>query len=162
MADERKSLTHLDEEGRARMVDVSAKPESRREASASGNIRMERATLDAILEGTLPKGDVMTVARLAGIMAAKQTSSLIPLCHPVPLHDVQVEIEGDETLPGLRVRSSAATIGRTGVEMEAITAVAVTLVTIYDMAKAVDRAMVIGDIALDRKTGGVRGDYARA
>lgn len=161
MAD-RPALTHLDEEGRARMVDVSAKPESRREATASGMIRMAPGTLTAIVDGKVPKGDVITVARLAGIMGAKQTSSLIPLCHPVPLHDVQVVITPDETLPGLRVTATAATVGRTGVEMEAITAVAVTLVTIYDMAKGLDREMVIGEVALERKTGGVRGDYARA
>lgn len=144
------------------MVDVSAKPESRREAVASGCIRMGPATLAAIVEGRVPKGDVVTVARLAGIMAAKQTATLIPLCHPVPLHDVQVEVTPDQGLPGLRVRASAATMGRTGVEMEAITAVVVTLITIYDMAKALDREMIVGEVALDRKSGGSSGDYARA
>lgn len=157
-----RGLTHVDAEGTARMVDVSAKAETARVAVASGVIRMQPATLAAIVGQHVAKGDVLTVARIAGIMAAKQTAALIPLCHPVPLHDLQIEIHPDETLPGLRVRATARTVGRTGVEMEAITATAVALVTIYDMAKAIDRGMVIGDIALEAKSGGVRGDYARA
>jgi cyclic pyranopterin phosphate synthase len=142
------------------MVDVSEKPDTERRATARGLIRMQLATLEAIKSNQIKKGDVLSVARVAGIMAAKRTSELIPLCHPIPLHDVQISITPDEALPGLRVEASATTIGKTGVEMEAITAVAVALVTIYDMGKAIDRGMVISDISLLAKSGGRSGDYA--
>ncbi len=143
------------------MVDVSAKPETARRATARGTIRMSRATLDAILRNQIKKGDVLGVARIAGIMAAKRTSDLIPLCHPLPVDDIQITIDPDEGLPGLCAQASVATFARTGVEMEAITAVAIALVTIYDMAKAMDRDMVIGDIVLMAKSGGRTADFAR-
>jgi cyclic pyranopterin phosphate synthase len=143
------------------MVDVSAKPDSARSARATGWVSMSRATHDAIAANALKKGDVLSVARLAGIMAAKRTAELIPLCHPLPLTDVSVELALDAALPGVRVEAVARTIGKTGVEMEALTAVSVALLTVYDMAKAMDRAMVIGDISLAEKSGGVSGDFAR-
>lgn len=155
-------LTHIDDEGRAKMVDVSSKPITARMARATGSIQMKRETLDAIRANTTPKGDVLGVARLAGIMAAKRTSELIPLCHPIPLTDVSVEITIDETLPGLRVEAAAKTAAQTGVEMEAIVAVSVSLVTVYDMAKAVDRSMVIGEISLAEKVGGRSGHWQRS
>ena len=142
------------------MVDVSAKPETARRATARGTIRMSPPTLDAVRRNQTQKGDVLGVARLAGIMAAKRTAELIPLCHPLPIHDVQIAIEPDESLPGVRVEASVATSAKTGVEMEAITAVAIALVTVYDMAKAMDRGMVIGDIFLVAKSGGQSGDFA--
>jgi cyclic pyranopterin phosphate synthase len=154
-------LTHVAADGTARMVDVSAKPDSARMARATGSIRMARATLDAIVRNELAKGDVLGVARLAGIMAAKRTADLIPLCHPLPLTDVSVTLAPDDTLPGLRVETVARTVGKTGVEMEALTALSVTLLTVYDMAKAIDRGMTIGDISLAEKTGGASGAYAR-
>lgn len=141
------------------MVDVSAKPETARMARASGSIRMLPATLAAIQENSLKKGDVLAVARTAGIMAAKRTSDLIPLCHPVALTDIQIDIRPDTALPGLRVEATARTFGRTGVEMEAISAVCVTLITVLDMAKAVDKAMVVSDIMLVEKTGGASGHF---
>ena len=155
-------LSHIDDEGRAKMVDVSDKPVTARMARATGSIRMKRETLDAIRANTTPKGDVLGVARLAGIMAAKRTSELIPLCHPIPLTDVSVEITIDETLPGLRIEAAAKTAAQTGVEMEAIVAVSVSLVTVYDMAKAVDRSMVIGEISLAEKVGGRSGHWQRS
>jgi len=155
-------LSHLDEHGRARMVDVSDKPVTTRMARATGSIRMQRATLDAIRANTLAKGDALGVARLAGIMAAKRTAELIPLCHPIPLTDVSVEITLDDALPGLRVEAAARTAAQTGVEMEAIVAVSVSLVTVYDMAKAVDKSMVIGEISLAEKVGGRSGHYQRS
>lgn len=142
------------------MVDVSAKPETVRRATARGAIRMSPATLDAIRSNQIRKGDVLGVARIAGIMAAKRTADLIPLCHPLPVHDVQLSIEPDDSLPGLRAEATVATSAKTGVEMEAITAVAIALVTVYDMAKAIDRGMVIGDIGLVAKSGGQSGDFA--
>jgi cyclic pyranopterin phosphate synthase len=154
-------LTHVAADGTARMVDVSAKPDSARMARATGTIRMARATLDAIVRNGLAKGDVLGVARLAGIMAAKRTSDLIPLCHPLPLTDVAITLSPDDTLPGLRVETIARTVGKTGVEMEALTALSVTLLTVYDMAKAIDRGMIIGDISLAEKMGGASGVYAR-
>lgn len=141
------------------MVDVSAKPETARMARASGSIRMLPATLAAIQENSLKKGDVLAVARTAGIMAAKRTSDLIPLCHPVALTDIQIDIRPDPALPGLRVEATARTFGRTGVEMEAISAVCVTLITVLDMAKAVDKAMVVSDIMLVEKSGGASGHF---
>ena len=155
-------LTHVDADGRARMVDVSDKPVSARMARATGSIRMQRATLDAIRANALAKGDVLGVARLAGIMAAKRTAELIPLCHPIALTDLQVDITIDESLPGLQVEATAKTAAQTGVEMEAIVAVSVSLVTVYDMAKAVDRGMVIGEISLAEKVGGRSGHWQRS
>jgi cyclic pyranopterin phosphate synthase len=155
-------LSHLDEHGRARMVDVSDKAVTPRMARATGSIRMQRETLEAIRRNAIAKGDVLGIARIAGIMAAKRTSELIPLCHPIPLTDVSVDIAIDDTLPGLRVEASARTAAQTGVEMEAIIAVSVSLVTVYDMAKAVDRSMVIGDISLAEKVGGRSGHYQRS
>ena len=154
-------LSHIDPEGRARMVDVSSKDVTVRMARATGAIQMRRETLEAIRANTLAKGDVLGVARIAGIMAAKRTSELIPLCHPIPLSDVTVEITLDDSLPGLRVEASAKTAAQTGVEMEATVAVSVTLVTVYDMAKAVDRSMVIGEIFLAEKVGGRSGHWKR-
>ena len=148
------ALTHVDDAGAARMVDVGDKPVTDRRATASGTITMRPETL-ALIEGhAMKKGDVISVARIAGVMGAKRTADLIPLCHPLPLSDVQVAVTPDRALPGLRVTASARTEGRTGVEMEALTAVTVTLLTIYDMAKATDRGMVIGNIVLEAKSGG--------
>jgi cyclic pyranopterin monophosphate synthase len=143
------------------MVDVSTKSDSARMARATGWISMTRATHDAIAANQVSKGDVLAVARVAGIMAAKRTSELIPLCHPLALTQVTVELVTDSALPGVRVEAVTRTVGPTGVEMEALTAAAVALLTVYDMAKAMDRAMVIGDISLAEKSGGVGGDYAR-
>ncbi|MYZ47716.1 cyclic pyranopterin monophosphate synthase MoaC [Propylenella binzhouense] len=154
-------LTHLSRDGEARMVDVGEKPVTRRAARATGAVRMARATLDLILAGDAKKGDVIGVARLAGIMAAKRTSDLVPLCHPLPLTQVSVEIAPDEDLPGLRVAATARVDGKTGVEMEALTAVSVACLTIYDMAKAVDRGMVIEAIRVEEKSGGRSGDWRR-
>ena len=154
-------LTHVGPDGSARMVDVGGKPDTERMARASGTIRMEGATLDAIRQNTLSKGDVLGTARLAGIMGAKKTSELIPLCHPVALTDVSVTLTLDEALPGVRVEAVARTVGKTGVEMEAISAVMVTLITVYDMAKAVDRGMVISSVALEEKRGGASGHWVR-
>ena len=153
-------LTHVGAGGEARMVDVSAKPETARRAVAKGVIRMRAATLEAIRRNQMQKGDVLGVARVAGIMGAKRTAELIPLCHPLSIHDVQLTLTLDDALPGVRVEASVATLGRTGVEMEAITAVAIALVTVYDMAKAMDREMVIGEIVLAAKSGGRSGDFA--
>jgi cyclic pyranopterin phosphate synthase len=157
---ERASLSHVGPTGEARMVDVSDKPETARRATARGAIRMSPATLDAIRSNQIHKGDVLSVARIAGIQAAKRTADLIPLCHPLPIDDVQVAIQPDEELPGLRVEATVATSAKTGVEMEAITAVAIALVTVYDMAKGMDRGMVIGEIVLTAKSGGRSGDFA--
>ena len=154
-------LTHLDESGAANMVDVGDKTDTVRIATASGCVIMQPQTLELILSGNAAKGDVIGTARLAGIMAAKKTSDLIPLCHPLMLSKVTVEIEPDEALPGLRVSATVKLIGKTGVEMEALTAVSVTCLTIYDMAKAVDKGMIISDIAVDSKTGGKSGDWQR-
>jgi len=154
-------LSHVDAQGRARMVDVTDKPVTDRMARATGSIRMRRETLDAIRANTIAKGDVLGVARVAGIMAAKRTPELIPLCHSLSLTDVSVQITLDDTLPGLRVEAAARTAAQTGVEMEAIVAVSVTLVTVYDMAKAVDKSMVIGEISLAEKVGGRSGHWVR-
>jgi len=144
------------------MVDVSEKTDTRRVARATGAIVMTRETLDAIAENRTKKGDVLAVARVAGIMAAKRTAELIPLCHNIPLSDVSVDLEADASLPGIRATAMAVTVGKTGVEMEALTAVAVALLTIYDMSKSMDRSMRIGDISLAAKTGGKSGDFDRA
>lgn len=154
-------LTHLAPDGAPRVVDVSEKPVSVRTAQASGVITMARETLDAIAAGHGPKGDVLSVARLAGLQAAKRTGDLIPLCHPLVLDAVDVAAEPDPSLPGVRVRATVRATGRTGVEMEALTAVSVALLTVYDMAKALDRAMTIGAVALDEKTGGRHGPWRR-
>jgi cyclic pyranopterin phosphate synthase len=152
-------LTHIGASGEAHMVDVGDKAETSRSATAEGHVRMLPETLALIREGNAKKGDVIGTARLAGIMAAKKTSDLIPLCHPLMLTKVTVDISEDEALPGLRVTATAKLSGRTGVEMEALTAVSVTCLTIYDMAKAVDRAMEIGGIRLLEKSGGKSGLY---
>jgi cyclic pyranopterin phosphate synthase len=154
-------LSHVAPDGTARMVDVSQKPDSARMARATGSIRMTPATLDAIVRNAIAKGDVLGVARVAGIMAAKRTADLIPLCHPLPLTDIGVTLTLDPALPGIHVEVVVRTTGKTGVEMEALTGASVALLTIYDMAKAMDRAMVISDISLAEKLGGVGGPYAR-
>ncbi|MCB9728293.1 MAG: cyclic pyranopterin monophosphate synthase MoaC [Deltaproteobacteria bacterium] len=152
-------LTHLDADGTARMVDVSAKPTTTREATARALVRMAPATREAIAEARVAKGDVLSVARLAGIMAAKRTAELIPLCHPLPLDHVSVDItlEHDHAI----IIATARTSGRTGVEMEALTAASVAALTLYDMAKAIDRAMVIESVALLEKRGGRSGHWVR-
>jgi cyclic pyranopterin phosphate synthase len=154
-------LTHFDATGASRMVDVGGKPETLRTARASGTIRMAPTTLVRIRDRSVAKGNVLEVARLAGIMAAKRTSDLIPLCHPLPLNSVTVELapEGDERL---RIEAQVQTVGRTGVEMEALTAVSVAALTIYDMVKAIDRALAIESIRLEEKTGGQSGTYRRS
>jgi cyclic pyranopterin phosphate synthase len=155
----RKKLTHLDEHGAARMVDVSAKPVTTREAVARGRVTMKAATLKLILEDGLKKGNALEVARLAGIMAAKKTADLIPLCHPLPLSTVEVELRPDRKAKTVEVEARVKVSGQTGVEMEALTAVSVACLTLYDMAKAVDRGMTISDIRLTEKSGGKSGDY---
>ncbi len=152
-------LTHLSSDGRADMVDVGEKAVTVRTATASGAIVMAKETLDLILSGNAKKGDVIATARIAGIMAAKKTSELIPLCHPLALSKISVDIEPDAALPGLRVTAFAKLEGKTGVEMEALTAVSVACLTIYDMAKAADRGMRITEIRLGEKTGGRSGDW---
>ena len=155
------ALTHLDCQGQAQMVDVSAKEATVREATAQGQVRMAAATLRAISAGNVPKGDVLGTARLAGIMAAKQTAQLIPLCHPLPLHKVEVWITADEQLPGYRIEATVKTKAETGVEMEALTAVAVAALTLYDMAKALEKSIWIEHIGLVHKRGGKSGDWHR-
>lgn len=152
-------LTHIDASGSANMVDVGEKASTERLARASGKIKMHRETLDMILDGNAKKGDVLGVAKIAGIMAAKKTSDLIPLCHPLALSKVEVTIEVDELLPGLTVSTLAKLTGKTGVEMEALTACSVCLLTIYDMAKAVDRGMEITEIKVIEKSGGKSGHW---
>lgn len=152
-------LTHVGADGEARMVDVSAKAETARMARAAGAIRMRAETLAAIRDNAIAKGDVLAVAKVAGVMAAKRTAELIPMCHSLPLTDVQVTLSLDDSLPGVRVEATARTVGRTGVEMEALTAVSVSLVTVYDMAKSHDKAMVIKDIRLLEKSGGRSGHW---
>jgi cyclic pyranopterin phosphate synthase len=152
-------LTHFDAQGQAHMVDVSAKLETHRIARATGVIRMQPATLALIRGGTAKKGDVIGVARIAAIQAAKRTSELIPLCHPLPITRVSVEFEVDEAGSGVRCTAQVETLGRTGVEMEALTAVQVGLLTVYDMCKAADRGMVMGEIRVLEKHGGKSGDW---
>lgn len=154
-------LTHLNAQGEAHMVDVGSKQPTRRVAVAEGCIRMRPETLAALEAGNLKKGDALGTARLAGIMAAKRTWELVPLCHPVALTRVEVALDPDRDLPGVRCRASAETLDRTGVEMEALTAVQVALLTVYDMAKALDRGMVMESVALVSKRGGRSGDWAR-
>jgi cyclic pyranopterin phosphate synthase len=151
-------LTHIDESGQARMVDVGDKPVTTRLAVARGEVKMLRSTLELIREGALKKGDVLTVAQVAGIQAAKRTSELIPLCHPLPIEHISVEFELDEGLPGVKITATVRTGGKTGVEMEALTAVAVSALTIYDMAKAAEKTMHIQNIRLVEKHGGRSGD----
>lgn len=154
-------LTHLDETGRARMVDVSGKPETTRTARARGRVRMKPETLARALAGDAKKGDVRAVAEIAGVMAAKRTADLIPLCHPVALSKITVDVEADETQSALVVTALAKTSGQTGVEMEALTAVSIACLAIYDMLKAADREMVIEGVALLEKSGGASGDFVR-
>jgi cyclic pyranopterin monophosphate synthase len=155
-------LSHVDETGAARMVDVGSKADTERKASAEGCVIMLPETLALILSGNAKKGDVLAVARIAGIMAAKKTHEIIPLCHPLMITKVSVDIKADAALPGLRVSASVKVSGKTGVEMEALTAVSAACLTIYDMAKAVDRGMVISDVRLMTKSGGKSGPYQRA
>jgi cyclic pyranopterin phosphate synthase len=152
-------LSHLDEHGHARMVDVSGKADTLREATARGRVRLALSTLALIQSGGVPKGDVLGVARLAGIMAAKRTGELIPLCHPLPISSVDVTITPDEAQSALEIAATARLVGKTGVEMEALTAVTVAALTIYDMCKAVDRAMTIEAVRLVHKRGGKSGEY---
>jgi cyclic pyranopterin phosphate synthase len=154
-------LTHLDDDGRAHMVDVSAKDITERVATAEGRIAMLPETLALIVDGKVPKGDVLAVARIAGIMAAKRTPDLIPLCHPLSLSSVTVELEANHEASAIDVRATCKLKGRTGVEMEALTAVSVAALTVYDMCKAVDREMTLGDIRLVHKAGGKSGTYQR-
>jgi cyclic pyranopterin monophosphate synthase len=154
-----KKLTHLDDKGAARMVDVSEKAVTSRSATAEGRITMKAATLKLILDDGLKKGNALEVARLAGIMAAKKTSDLIPLCHPLAISKVELELRPDRKANAVDVEATVKVSGQTGVEMEALTAVSVACLTLYDMAKAVDRGMTIGDIRLTRKSGGKSGDY---
>lgn len=152
-------FTHLDEQGRPRMVDVGEKEITRRVAVAEGHIRTSADTVRAIAAGRVPKGNVLLIAQLAGITGAKRTADLIPLCHPLPLTSVDVDVSIDESLPGVRVAATAKVEGKTGVEMEALTAVSCALLTVYDLCKARDRGMVIGEIRLLRKEGGRSGTW---
>ncbi len=152
------NLTHIDETGKAHMVDVGAKPDTERTAIARGEVKMLKSTFDLIAAGNMKKGDVLTVAQIAGINGAKQTSNLIPLCHPLPLTHISVELALDADLPGVQITASARLRGKTGVEMEALTAVSVAALTIYDMAKAAEKTMVIQNIRLVEKHGGLSGD----
>jgi cyclic pyranopterin phosphate synthase len=154
------SLSHLDVQGQAHMVDVSAKAVTVRSAIACGRVRMQPETFAAIQTGNAPKGDVLATARIAGIMAAKQTANLIPLCHPLPLQKVEVQISPDADLPGYQIQAEVKTKSETGVEMEALTAVSVAALTLYDMAKALEKSIQIEAIQLVRKTGGKSGDYS--
>jgi cyclic pyranopterin monophosphate synthase len=156
----KKNLTHLDSTGRAKMVDVSHKDDSERVAIAQGEVVMKQKTFNLIREGLVKKGDVLSVAQIAGIMAAKRTSELIPMCHPLPLLDIKVDLSLDSELPGVQIISYIKTTPKTGVEMEALTAVAVAGLTIYDMAKAAEKTMRIQNIRLVKKTGGQSGDVS--
>jgi cyclic pyranopterin monophosphate synthase len=156
------SLSHVDESGRAKMVDVADKPVTRRTAVAEGSVRMSAEAFDQVVRNAVAKGDVLRIAETAGVMAAKRTGELIPLCHPLGLDAIRVMAEGVPALPGVRVTATVTTTGRTGVEMEALTAVAVACLTVYDMVKAVDRTMVIEQVRLLEKTGGTRGDWTRS
>ncbi len=152
-------LSHLDHQGEAHMVDVSGKPTTIREATAMAIVRMQPQTLTTIESGNAPKGDVLATARIAGIMAAKQTSNLIPLCHPLPIRQVTVTITADPEIPGYQIRSTVKTKSATGVEMEALMAASIAALTLYDMAKAIEKSIVIESITLVKKTGGKSGDY---
>jgi len=152
-------LTHFDDQGQAHMVDVSDKPVTSRVATAEGHVVMARETLALVLDGTAKKGDVLGVARLAGIMGAKRTADLIPLCHPLPITKVALELTPDQDLPGIRITATIKTTGQTGIEMEALTAVSTAALTVYDMLKAAEKSMQIGGIRLLRKEGGKSGVY---
>lgn len=154
-------LTHLDGAGAARMVDVGAKADTLRSATAEGTIRMTPEAFRLVADGAVTKGDVLTVSQIAGTMAAKRTAELIPLCHPLGLDHIAVQASLDDGLPGVRVQATVRTTGKTGVEMEALTAVSVALLTVYDMVKSADRRMELGAIRLLEKTGGSRGDWRR-
>jgi cyclic pyranopterin phosphate synthase len=154
-------LTHLDDAGRAHIVDVSEKAVTAREAVATSCVRMQPATLNAIVGGDTPKGDVLAVARVAGIQAAKKCSELIPLCHPLPLSSVKIDLLPDEDLPGVRIEATCKVTGQTGVEMEALTAASIAALTLYDMCKAIDRGMTIENTQLSHKLGGVSGEWQR-
>ena len=162
MSDSKVNLTHQDTDGRIRMVDVGAKPATSRRAIATGKISMSRNAFEAVRDGQGPKGDALHTAELAGIMGAKRTSDLIPLCHPLPLTKAKVTIEPVDTESAFTIRAEVKTDGKTGVEMEALTAVSIAALTIYDMAKALDKSMTISDIVLEEKTGGKSGDYNRS
>jgi cyclic pyranopterin monophosphate synthase len=151
-------LSHIDESGRAHMVDVGAKPETERMAVARGEVYLRQETVDLVRKGLMKKGDVLTVAQIAGVMAAKRTAELIPLCHPIPINQVEVALELDDTLPGVQIRAMVRTTGKTGVEMEALTAVSVAALTVYDMVKAVEKTGRIQNIRLVEKHGGLSGD----
>jgi cyclic pyranopterin monophosphate synthase len=159
---ERRRLTHVDRTGRPRMVDVSAKPATARRAVAEAFVVCSPETLSLVIDGATTKGDVLTVAELAGVMAGKRTGELIPLCHPIPLTDLLVQVVPDRSAGGLRIRTEAATVGATGVEMEALTAASVAALTVYDMVKGVERGVEIRSIRLVSKTGGKSGDWVRA
>ncbi len=152
-------LSHLNAQGEAQMVDVSAKQVTRRQAIAEGQVKMSLSTLEAIEAGNAPKGDVLGTAKIAGILAAKKTADLIPLCHPLPIKKIEVNLQSDRDLPGYVIRATVTTKAETGVEMEALTAVSVTALTLYDMAKALEKSLVIESIRLISKTGGKSGDY---
>lgn len=158
---ERRRLTHVDRGGRPRMVDVSDKPATARRATAEALVTVEQETLTAVIDGQLTKGDVLTVAEMAGVMGGKRTAELIPLCHPIPLTDLAVEITPDRAAGGLRIRATAATTAPTGVEMEALTAASVAALTVYDMVKGVDRGAAIREIRLLEKSGGKSGEWQR-
>lgn len=160
-SNEESGLSHLKPSGEASMVDVTGKELSERVARARGSIRMRPETLAAIQANALKKGDVIGVARVAGILAAKRTADLIPLCHPIPLTDLQIELTPDASLPGIIAEATARATWKTGVEMEALTAVTVSLLTVYDMAKSMDREMELGDISLLQKSGGKIGNWSR-
>jgi cyclic pyranopterin phosphate synthase len=151
-------LSHLDEAGRARMVDVSEKADTVRVAVAQGEVLMKLSTLELIADGMIQKGDVLAVAQVAGIMAAKRTSELIPMCHPLPIMDIALDLSLDDNLPGVQIKATVKTIAKTGVEMEALTAVAVAGLTVYDMAKSAEKTMRLQNIRLVMKTGGKSGD----
>jgi cyclic pyranopterin phosphate synthase len=151
-------ITHLDDMGRIQMVDVGSKSDSQRSATAKGEVRMQPQTLNLIRAGSMKKGDVIMVAQLAGIMAAKRTAELIPLCHPLPISQIEVDLELDDSLPGIQITAKVRTTAKTGVEMEALTAVSVAALTVYDMAKAVEKTMKIQNIRLVEKHGGRSGD----
>ena len=155
------SLTHIDEKGNAKMVDVSEKQMTKREAIAVGKISMKLETLDMIIEGNTPKGDVLATARIAGIMGAKKTYELIPMCHNIPIDSVKVELKPDREESVVEITAIAKCTYKTGIEVEALTAVSIAALTIYDMCKAVDRGMVIGDITLVKKTGGKSGTFEK-
>jgi cyclic pyranopterin phosphate synthase len=159
---ERRRLTHVSRSGRPRMVDVSDKPSTARRAVAEAFVSVEQETLTAIIDGQIGKGDVLTVAEMAGVMGAKRTAELIPLCHPIPLTDLVVEITPERAGSGLRIRATAATVAPTGVEMEALTAASVAALTVYDMVKGVDRGAHIREIRLLEKSGGKSGEWRRA